>query len=210
MSQLACEIPFNDIAAVDEAVTDDVAAVVVEPVIDGPPNDVWLEALRDACDRKGALLVFDEIKTGFRVSIPGWCGQSSVRPDVLVLGKSLANGFPLSAVLSTDAIMEALDHTWISSTLATETVAMAAANAVLDVHEHSSPLEQIRERGEQLVSGLEKLGLTVRGIPQMCYPEFGDKKSDLATGMARRGFLFKGVAYNFPSVAHSDEDVSVL
>src|SRR5206468_3521568 len=83
--------------------------------------------------RVGAVLVFDEIKTAFRLAIGGAAERYGVRPDLTVLGKALANGFPLAVVGGREDLMSGVARTWISSTLATESVALAAAQATVDV-----------------------------------------------------------------------------
>src|SRR2546428_828892 len=81
----------------------------------------------------GAVLVLDEIKTAFRLALGGAAERYGLRPDLVVLGKALANGFPLAVVGGRADLMAGAGRTWISSTLATEGVALAAALATLDV-----------------------------------------------------------------------------
>src|SRR5207249_8674828 len=96
------------------------------------PTREWLEALRAETTRVGAVLVFDEIKTAFRVAIGGAVERYGVRPDLAVLGKAIANGFPLAVVGGRADLMAGVARTWISSTLATERGALAGAPPTLD------------------------------------------------------------------------------
>src|SRR5438552_5610846 len=145
---LFAELPFNDVAAGRELIrahASRLAAVVVEPVIVAEPTREWLQMLRVETERAGAILIFDEIKTAFRLAIGGAVARYdlSPAPDLVVLGKALANGFPLAAVGGRADLMAAASRTWISSTLATEGVALAAARATPDVFQHdelSGPL----------------------------------------------------------------------
>ncbi len=130
------ELPFNDAAAARELIRgsgDSLAAVVFEPVILREPDPEWLAVLREETERLGALLVVDEIKTVCRLALGGACERYGIRPDLVVMAKALANGFPLAAVGGRRRVMDGVSRTWISSTLATEFVSLAAARATLDV-----------------------------------------------------------------------------
>ena len=215
VTQLRTEIPFNDIEALNRAMSNDepVAAIVLEPVVDGPPDVEWLEAARRLADRSGAVLVFDEIKTAFRIATGGAAERFGVVPHLMVIGKALGNGFPIAATCGSKDVMEAATRTWISSTLATEFVSLAAALAVLDVFGDGKTVEHLNVIGTQFMHGLDKLARdhpkvfkAVRGIPQMCYLQCTDSGVSQATalGAAQRGVLVKLSAYNFVSLAHSD------
>jgi glutamate-1-semialdehyde 2,1-aminomutase len=207
------EIPFNDVAALETAVEDgDVAAIVVEPVVDGPPSQEWVTALHDARVRSGVVLVLDEIKTGLRLGWGGAGGRYGLRGDLIVLGKALGNGFPIAAVGGDRAIMEAATRTWISSTLATEFVSLAAADAVLRTYEREDVAAHLAARGQQLLEGFDRIAgdhgtvvRSVKGIPEFCYLELADDdlSTRLAAGCASNGLIFKRNAYNFVSLAHS-------
>jgi glutamate-1-semialdehyde aminotransferase len=213
------QIPFNDPEALDHAlaVFGPPAAIVVEPVIDGPPSLEWLEALRQAATRHDALLVFDEIKTAFRVAVGGAAERWGVTPDLMVVGKALGNGFPLAAVGGPAGLMDAVTRTWVSSTLATEYVSLAAAAAVLDTYGREPVIEHLEQVGTHLFRGLEQLAhrypgvvTGVCGLPQMCHLTFGTEAQSggVARAAAQRGLLFKRTAYNFVSLAHSDDTVA--
>ncbi|HUC40202.1 MAG TPA: aminotransferase class III-fold pyridoxal phosphate-dependent enzyme, partial [Gemmatimonadales bacterium] len=129
---LFAELPFDDVAAGRELIrarAPRLAAVVIEPVVVTEPSREWLQMLRAETQRAGAILIFDEIKTAFRLAIGGAAERYGVRPDLAVVGKALANGFPLAAVGGRADLMAGATRTWISSTLATEGVALAAARA---------------------------------------------------------------------------------
>ena len=198
---------------------DRIAAIVVEPVIDGPPTLEWLQGLRDESDRVGAVLVFDEVKTGCRMAVGGAAEKFGVHPGLTVMGKAIANGFPLAFVGGRSDIMSAAGRTWISSTLATEMPALAAARATLDVMIRESVPEQLHRIGSSLIEGLARLAdrhtaivRAVRGIPEMCHLEYRDEGTGFAVarGCARRGILFKRSAYNFVSLSHQPADIERL
>jgi glutamate-1-semialdehyde 2,1-aminomutase len=213
------ELPFNDPAVSREliqAIGDDLALVLVEPVIDGPPSREWLEVLREETEQVGAVLAFDEIKTGFRIAPGGAAERYGVVPDLAVYGKAMANGFPLAAVAGTDTFMGWIDRTWISSTLATEFVSLAAARAALVRTRDLGVPARLRVRGEGLLRGLRELAdahprlvTAALGIEEMCYLRFREDPvgARAAAECARRGLLFKRNGYNFVSLAHSEDDV---
>jgi len=218
VTALNTSIPFNDKGAARQAIRQGKppAAVVVEPVIDGPPDPGWLALLRKECSATGTVLVFDEIKTAFRLAIGGAAEQFGVAPDLVVLGKGLANGFPLAVVGGRQSVMEALNRTWISSTLATENVSLHAALATITVSRRDDAPGHLARVGTRLFEGLtavcaryQSLGAEVRGIPQMCYLTFGNAGTgwQLAHSMAGRGVIWKPTAYNFVSLAHTEDDV---
>lgn len=192
------------------------AAVVIEPVIDGPPSLEWLETLRAETSRAGVVLVFDEVKTGCRLAVGGAAERFGVHPDIMVLGKAIANGFPLAVVGGRSDIMAGAERTWISSTLATEMPALAAARATLGVMIGESVPQRLGQIGGRLHQGLTRLsnqypGIVpaVRGLPEMCHLEYRDEATSFAVarGSARRGVLFKRSAYNFVSLAHQPGDI---
>ena len=116
-------VPFDDVSALEAAVNahaTDLAAIIIEPLIHDVASRAWLLAARAACDRTGAVLIFDEIKTAFRVRTGGVQELLGVLPDLTTLGKAMANGYPLAAVVGRAGVMDACTRTWISSTAATE------------------------------------------------------------------------------------------
>jgi len=172
--------------------------------------------LRQETTRVGAVLVFDEIKTAFRLAIGGAAERYGVRPDLTVLGKALANGFPLAVVGGREDLMSGVARTWISSTLATESVALAAAQATVDVFAHEDVCGHLHRMGTRLLHGLHRLHhkhgdlvTGVGGIAEMCFLHFASEvvSRDVARGCAARGLLFKRTAYNFLSLAHDEETV---
>jgi glutamate-1-semialdehyde 2,1-aminomutase len=218
VTALNTSIAFNDHEAARRAIRQGQppAAVIVEPVIDGPPDPGWLALLREECSAVGTVLVFDEIKTAFRLAIGGAAERFGVTPDLVVLGKGLANGFPLAVVGGRQSVMEVLGRTWISSTLATENVSLRAALATVSVSRRDDVPGYLARVGARLFEGLSEicrrhqaLGAEVRGIPQMCYLTFGDAGTgwQLAQRMAERSVIWKPTAYNFVSLAHTEDDV---
>jgi glutamate-1-semialdehyde 2,1-aminomutase len=218
---LFAELPFNDVAAGREMIrarAGRLAAVVVEPVIVSEPAREWLQMLRVETERVGAILIFDEIKTAFRLAIGGAVERYHVQPapDLVVLGKALANGFPLAVVGGRADLMNAVSRTWISSTLATEGVALAAARATLEVFARDDVCGHLHRIGTRLLHGLHELQRAhaavvtgVAGIAEMCFLHCAteDLSRAVAAQAAKRGLLFKRTAYNFVSLAHDEGTV---
>ena len=206
-------VPFDDVAALEAAVASGgaPAAILLEPVVERAPSAAWLAAARRLAGER-TLLIFDEIKTGFRLGQGGAAGRWGVTPDLAVLGKALANGFPLAAVLGRADLMAAVRSTWISSTLATEFVALAAANAVLDAWAVSDVARHLAAIGGAVLQALAPLadpGLEVCGLPEMWLLRFGasERERRFLLGCVRKGVLLKRGGYNFPSLSHQRSDV---
>ncbi len=207
-------IPFNDVTALEQAVADAgnrLAAVILEPAIEQLAQEAWVRRARELCDSVGAVLIFDEVKTGCRLHVAGFQGLTGIRPHLAVFGKALANGYPLAAVVGERAVMEATTRTWISSTLAAESTALAAADAVLDRHAEFDVCGALWAAGEQqmkiaadAIAASDTTGVLVQGIPPMWFLHVGDaaRETRLLEALTSHGVLLKRGAYNFPSLAH--------
>jgi 4-aminobutyrate aminotransferase/(S)-3-amino-2-methylpropionate transaminase len=185
--KLPCSLPrclcreafgqFEEMARADIGETN-VAAVIIEPVTgEGgfiPAPAPFLRMLREWCDKHGAVLIFDEIQTGFgRTGTLFACEQSGVAPDLLVLAKGLANGLPLSAVVGKAEVIDAVGVGGVGGTYAGNPVACAAALAVLDKFDDPKTLDHAQKLGRLLQDRLEswfkkfpKIG-QVRGLGPM-------------------------------------------
>ncbi len=217
LRELRRELPFNDVARTRAAIRDagrSLAAVVVEPLVVQEPSREWLDALRAETRSAGAVRVFDEIKTAFRLAIGGAAERWNVHPDLLVVGKALANGFPLAAVAGQAGVMDAAARTWISSTLATESVSLAAALATLRVFTTEPVCAHLHTVGTRLLHGLHSLAAKhkdvvtgVAGVAEMSFLHYVDDRASarVARLCAARGLLFKRTAYNFVSYAHDEK-----
>jgi len=213
------ELPFNDPDAARKlirAAGDRLACVITEPVVVTEPSREWVDLLRQETTRAGALLIVDEVKTCCRIAVGGGCERYNIRPDLVALGKAIANGFPLAAVGGRREIMAGVARTWMSSTLATEFVSLAAARATLAVMEREAVPARLAATGGRLVAGLRALAARhpdvvagVAGLPEMCFLQFAEERyaASVALGSARRGVLFKRSAYDFVSLAHDDAAV---
>lgn len=212
-------VPFDEVRALELAVSaagSTLAAIVIEPVVEQLPSLEWLEKARALCDASGAVLIFDEMKTGFRVAPGGYQEVCGVTPDLATFGKALANGFPLAACVGREAVMNAARDTWISSTLASESSALAAALAVLDWHDEADICATLAETGREMRASVDRAiaasgidGVTTVGIDTMWLMRWTDpaRENEFIAHAMRSGVLFKRGAYNFAAIAHDEAAV---
>jgi glutamate-1-semialdehyde 2,1-aminomutase len=214
-------VPFDDVAALEAAVTEAgsrLAAIVLEPVVERLPSIEWIARARALCDASGAVLIFDELKTGFRLATGGYqaYAKDGPLPDLAAFGKALANGYPLGAVAGREPLMRAARDTWISSTLAGETTALAAAAAVLDWHDEADICGGLWATGKELratvqaavtASGVQ--GVTMEGIDPMWFLRWDQptRETRFLELAAANGVLVKRGAYNYAALAHDDEAI---
>lgn len=166
-------LPFNDFDAVEQCVKDhhgDVAAMFVEPCLGNiagiEPEDGFLAHLKTLCNEYNIVLVFDEVKTGFRLANGGAREAYGVIPDISTYAKSLGNGFPVAAFGGKEEVMDVIGGGSVThaGTFGANGVSMAAANAVLDILSESPVLENLAERGKRLKAGLDQV-LTDADVP---------------------------------------------
>ena len=167
-------VPFNDLDAVETLFTargDDISSVFVEPVVGNsgliPPVDGFLEGLRAITERYGALLVFDEVMTGFRVAAGGAQARYGIDPDLTTLGKVIGGGLPVGALGGRRDLMEQIapaGPVYQAGTLSGNPLATAAGNAQLRYLEEKDPFESLAQAAERLSCGVVS-ALTEAGIP---------------------------------------------
>jgi predicted acetylornithine/succinylornithine family transaminase len=196
-------VPFDDPAALREAVGANTAAVLIEPIQGeagiNPLSDETLLAARQACDEAGALLILDEIQTGIGRTGSLWAYQQTpVRPDVITSAKALGGGMPIGACITTPEAGEVLEPGDHGSTFAGAPVAAAAANAVLDLVDDPELLRRVRELGAELRRGLEEIEAVVetRGRGLMVGLTLTDGIDAAAVGA---DLLRRGLVVNVPA-----------
>jgi len=215
---------LNDLGSLDAALerqAGTTAAVVLEPVGAEEPADGFLQGVVDRTHAAGALVVFDEIITGFRLAPGGAQERYGVVPDLAAFGKALGNGMPISALVGKAEYMDRLEDVFFSGTHGGEALSLAAANAVLD--ELTPELyEALFSRGERLRTGIQD-GIDEAGVGELVSiggaaprtvtivrePESSDgqllARSIVQQELLKRGVLFNGS--NFICAAHTDEDI---
>jgi glutamate-1-semialdehyde aminotransferase len=151
---------YNDISTLTQLISefpDQFAAVVMEPMNVNYPSGNFLEDIREICDQKGIVLVFDETITGFRFSTGGAQEQFGVTPDLSTFGKGLANGYPLSAVVGKKEIMLEMEEIFFSGTFGGELLSLAAAKVVLERHKKQDVSSRLACIGNELKIKVEEV-----------------------------------------------------
>jgi glutamate-1-semialdehyde 2,1-aminomutase len=226
-------VPYNDVEAVAAAVLEygeGLAAIIVEPVAGNmgvvPPADGFLEVLRQLCDASGALLVFDEVISGFRVARGGAQELYGVTPDLTVLGKIVGGGLPLAAFGGRADVMDRLapvGPVYQAGTLSGNPLATAAGLTVLRRLRDPAVYEQLERRGARLQAGLSAFGRVNRvGAMLTLFNTDGEVRNfedAQACDGERYGGLFRHLLANgiyiapsqfeamFVSLAHGDEEI---
>lgn len=156
-------IDYNDIAALENAISDKTCAVVLEPIQGeggvNVPADDYLQKVRALCDKYGALLIFDEVQTGIgRTGKMFAYEHFGIKPDIVTLAKGLAGGVPIGAFLATDKVASAFHPGDHGSTFGGNPLACAASKAVLDTILEDDLLDNVNEVGAYLMDAIRSLG----------------------------------------------------
>jgi glutamate-1-semialdehyde 2,1-aminomutase len=223
-------VAWNDTEALHKAVDAGVAAVLAEPLPANmglvPPREGFMQTLREACDSSGALLVLDEVISGFRVARGGAQELFGVTPDLTVLGKVLGGGLPLAAVAGRRAVMERLapvGETYQAGTLSGNPLATAAGLATLRLLDGAT-YARLQDTTARLAEGLRASGVRVAsetGLLTVFFTQqpVSDYRSSRATdheafarfwtAMLARGIYLPPSPFEawFPSLAHTDEQL---
>jgi glutamate-1-semialdehyde aminotransferase len=219
---------FNDLESLEAALKDqagDTAAVILEPCGAYEPAPGFLEGVVSLAHGAGALVIFDEIITGFRLAPGGAQEHYGVTADLAVFGKALGNGMPISAIAGPAELMERLEDVFFSGTHGGETLSLAAATAVLDRLDGNA-YASLYAKGERLRGGIQRgiddAGLadivevsgaaprtvvTIREPPVARAGAGLPAKTLVQQELVKRSVLFNGS--NFICLAHSDEDIEI-
>jgi glutamate-1-semialdehyde 2,1-aminomutase len=234
-------LPFNDLERLEETIEGqwgDIAAVFVEPMLGNAagimPLPGYLEKARELCDKYGIVLVFDEVKTGFRVANGGAQEYFNIQADLVTYAKALGNGFPIAAIAGKEDVMMTIQPGAMAhgGTYSGNVVGTAAGIATLEILEKEPIIETINKRGEALMTGfgeiLDEAGIphAVTGVPSMFglvlgvdqephdFREYftgdGELYEELALQLIQRGVQPDGDAREpwFLCYALSEEDVN--
>jgi glutamate-1-semialdehyde 2,1-aminomutase len=171
---------YNDLEDARSKMSDEVAAIIVEPVAGNmgciPPQPGFLEGLRALCDEHGALLILDEVMTGFRVAYGGAQARYSIKPDITTLGKIIGGGMPIGAYGGSRELMQLvspLGPMYQAGTLSGNPVAVAAGRATLSVLRNSSIYDDLEERSGEFETGVRaaaerhNVALTINRVGSM-------------------------------------------
>lgn len=158
-------LPWNDLPLVEKTLAErhaEIAAIITEPVMCNngciPPEPGFLEGLRKLCDTYGIALIFDEVITGFRLSLGGAQQYFNIKPDISVFAKAMASGYPISVVTGSRKWLDVLENGSVihAGTMNTGNATVAAALATLTTLEKEAPYERMFDYGTRLMEGLRK------------------------------------------------------
>lgn len=212
-------IPFfyNDFEGLLKIVNEnenDLAAVKMEVSRNMEPKDNFLQKIRQLCNERGIILIFDECTSGFRETFGGLYKKYGVEPDMIIYSKALGNGYAISAVVGKESIMQAAQDTFISSTFWTERIGPAAALATLKVMEREHSWEKItaiglnnKKRWQEIA---DKHGVSIRqwGIPALAGFTYNSPnnlayKTYVTQEMLKKGYLVGNSMYT--CLAHTPD-----
>ncbi len=179
----------------------DLGVIIMEPTRDHLPEAGFLEGVRKIADRIGAVLIFDEVTSGFVVNLGGIHLTLEVTPDIAVFGKALGNGYPITAVIGKKEVMDHAQDTFISSTFWTERTGFVAALAALRKMEKTQVQKLMISQGTRISEGWKKMGqktgfkIHVSGLPPHTHLGFDtDSNMEIHTlytqEMLKKGFMF--------------------
>lgn len=225
------EFKYNDIEELEELMKthgDNTAAIIITP-FGHPlaanmeePKDGFLQKVKDLAAKYGAVLIFDEIRTGFRMSIGGAQKYYGVTPDLAVFGKAMANGYSIGAVTGKKEIMKMVEsEVFISSTFFPNSLSYIAALKTIEILERDKILEKIWEKGKYFMDRiavlLEKyaVGAELSGVPPMNFITFKKnesktykyKRNDFYAQLIRSGVFLQPFHHGYICYRHTQEDL---
>jgi len=176
-------LPFNynkidELETLAEKYGDEIGVIIMEPMRASYPENDFLQKVRIIADNIGAVLIFDEVTSGFRMALGGIHLDLGVIPDIAVFGKALGNGFPISAIIGRRAVMDHAQDTFISSTFWTERIGFVAALATIKKMKVHNVQKYLIHYGKRIMEAWTKiadkygLAIHVDGIPPLCHISF--------------------------------------
>ena len=186
------------------------------------PKPGFLEGVKELAHKYGAVLIFDEIRTGFRVSMGGAQQYYGVTPDMAVFGKAMANGYPIGAVTGKREIMkEGEKNVFISSTFFPNSLSYVAALKTIEIMQRDNVLDVIWEKGRYMMEGIQKqldkydVATNLNGIPPMMFITFDKnesgsykaKRKDFYTQLIRRNVFLQPYHHGYICYRHTTEDM---
>jgi len=158
VKELTHKFEYNNIESLEKIFHEqELACVIMEPMNVEYPQDNFLEKVKALVHKNDALLIFDETITGFRYSLGGAQELFNVMPDIATFGKGMANGYPLSAVVGGNEIMQKVEDIFFSGTFGGETLSLAAANTVIDKYKKDNVPKYLNDLGNYLLKKLNQL-----------------------------------------------------
>lgn len=212
-------LPFNynkieELEALVDNYHNKIGVIIMEPQRGKAPAPGFLEGVRTIATRIGAVLIFDEVTSGWRMNLGGIHLIYGVTPDLAVFGKALGNGFPIAAIIGRRGVMDEAQNTFISSTMWTERIGSVAALATLKKMEACQVQKELIRFGEKINAGWQELAnkhevaIHIDGIPPLTHLTFGSEDSLAvqtlyAQEMLAKGYLLGAAVY--ATYAYTDD-----
>ncbi|MFX0057475.1 MAG: aspartate aminotransferase family protein [Candidatus Hodarchaeota archaeon] len=226
------EFEFNNLDQLNQLVkkySDDIAAIILTP-INTPggrevemPNQGYLEEVRKITDDNGSILIYDEIRTGFRVDMGGAQKFFDVIPDLAAFGKAMANGYPISTLVGKEEIMDVLvEKVFLSSTFFPNTLSQVASLKTIEFLEREKALENIKKKGIEFAKKVKDhisdsgIPCTFTGEPWMPYITFDPDpnylyrklREEFYSQLIRRGVFLQPFHHGYIAYRHTGEDLN--
>jgi len=224
VQKLTVPFNYNDIGSLERIFSEypgQVAAVIMEPIGVVEPGKDFLNAVKELVRSEGALLIFDEVITGFRLAMGGAQEYFNVTPDLACFGKAMANGYPIAAVTGRREIMKMFDEVFFSFTFGGETLSLAATKATIGEMREQKVIEQLWEQGLKLKDGYnvlarqfgieqytECLGLAPRTV--IIFKEENGAESPALKSFFQQECIQRGVLFTGSQIlcfSHSNADI---
>ena len=199
----------------------EVAAVMMEPMRSERPKEGYLEAVKELCHANGALLIFDEVSSGWRISLGSAQEWLGVTPDMSVFAKAMSNGYPMGCVVGSREAMEPADRMFISSSYWSDNIGLAASVTTISELKRRNSTEFFKEFGEKMAAALQdavdSVGISAQVTGIHTAPTLSIEVPDPAMKkpidtlfiqeMAKRG-VFAPTSFK-ATMAHTDEDIAI-
>ena len=227
------EFQYNDLADLEKllgAYGDDTAAIIITP-FGHPlakklqsPNAGFLEGVRKLADKYNVVLIFDEVRTGFRVSMGGAQAYYNVTPDLTCIGKAMANGYAIAAVCGKEEVMKTAESdVFVSSTFFPNSLGYVAALKTIEILQRDHVLEAIWKKGQEFMGRLETIldkydvGAELSGIGPMFFVTFKSdaekvyrkRRNEFFTQLIRQGIFMQPYHHGYIAYRHTDEDLAL-
>lgn len=233
VQELTLEFHYNNLPSLEKILDEnkgEIAAVILTPVghptakpVEAPAKG-FLEGVKKLATKHGAVLIFDEIRTGFRVALGGAQERYGVCPDLALFGKAMANGYPISAVCGRRDIMKVLAdaEVFISSTFFTNGIEQVAALRTIEILEREKVCDKIWERGAAFLKTVQGIveasgaNAELSGIPPMPYitfptdpqKKYKERRTLFFTEAIRRGLFMQPYHHSYIAYRHTEKDLS--
>jgi glutamate-1-semialdehyde aminotransferase len=197
---------IDELKAIVSGHSGELAAIVVEPVRNYDPEPDFLEGIREIATEIGAVLIFDEVTSGWRLNTGGVHLLYGVMPDIAVFAKGISNGYPMAAIIGIEDVMQAAQSSFVSSTYWTERIGPTAALATIRKHQRDDVSKHLIAVGKRIQSGWKAaadragLAITVTGIPPLGHFSFSYNnglaiRTLFTQMMLEKGFLATNAFY---------------